>query len=177
MPKKNPPTTALPAATSAQRGMLAASIPGRLRLRDERLRQPEICRGLAESLRTIDGVLSVEARPAAGSLLLHYDAERCPRAAMEATALAAVDRVLPAADDAPDFADAPTAAAPRPAGSSRRQRSREWNRVAKLGMIASLPLSLALAAGGAKKAHIVSGGAFTLLLLVHLIVHRRHLTQ
>lgn len=173
MPNKNPQTTATPAATAAQRGMIAASIPGRLRLRNARLRQAATGRCLAESLQAIDGVLSVEARPESCSLLLRYDSARCQRTAMEAAALAAVGRVFP---DAPDVSDGRTAA-PRPAGSSRRQRSRDWNRVAKLGMLASLPLSLALAAAGAKKLHIVSGGAFTLLLLVHLLVHRRHLTQ
>lgn len=176
MPKKNPPTTETHAATTAQRALIAASIPGRLRLRDARLGQAATGRALAETLRTLDGVFSVEARPDSCSLLLHYDSARCQRAAMEDAALAAVALVFPEGTQVPDIRTV-RRATPRPAGNSRRQRSRDWNRVAKLGMLASLPVSLALAAAGAKKLHIVSGGAFTLLLLVHLIVHRRHLTQ
>lgn len=117
-------------------------------------------------LQAIDGMTSVEASAAAGSLLLRYDVDRCSRAAMEACA---GDALAAALGREPGV--------PRATPPTRKQAAREWNRVAKLGMLASLPVSLALAAAGSKRLHAVSGGVFTLLLLVHMAVHRRHLVK
>jgi len=145
---------------------IVASLPGRLRLRSPLLRQRGHCQGLVASLQAIDGMLSVEANALAGSLLLRYDAGRCTPAAMEARV---GDAVAAALGMEPSV---PSAAPP-----SGKRAAREWNRVAKLGMLASLPVSLALAAAGSKRLHAVSGGVFTLLLLVHMAVHRRHLIK
>lgn len=162
-----PKTNETSAATAAQRAMLAASIPGRLRLRDARLGQPPICRALAERLRALEGVLSVDARPESRSVLLRYDAGCRTVAAMEVAVLAEVTQIFPDHRVAASYA----------AGKNHRRTLRGWNRAAKLGMIASLPVSLALAAAGTKKLHAVTGGIFALLLLVHLTTHRRHLLK
>lgn len=147
---------------------IVSSIPGRLRLRHPLLRRSAQSIDWSARLGALDGVLSVEANPRTGSLLVHYDVSRCGRAAMEAqiTGLGESSSEPEAADTIDD--------SPSP---SRRATAREWNRLAKLGMMASFPVSLALAATGSKKLHAVTGGVFSLLLLAHLVVHRRHLLK
>lgn len=50
-------------------------VPGRLRLRSTRLwRNPALGAALADRLRAMQGVLSAEASPRTGSLLIHHDA-------------------------------------------------------------------------------------------------------
>lgn len=149
--------------------VIVASIPGRLRLRDGRLRDPERCRALVGALRALTGVFSVEGTPVTGGVLVQYDAGLHTRQSFEQTALAAFDAVFPPAD---------AEAVPLPRrGPYRWQRERRWNRLAKWGMLASFPVSMALAAAGSKKWHAATGGVFSALLLVHLFVHRRHLIK
>ncbi|MDD5328515.1 MAG: heavy metal translocating P-type ATPase [Sulfuricella sp.] len=76
-------------------------------------------------------------------------------------------------------AGAPPAAPPTPAATPSRHPSRRVriNRYAKRGMLATLPLSLALAAMGKKRWHAVSGGVFLAALGAHLAAHRRHLLR
>lgn len=145
---------------------IVSSIPGRLRLRHPSLRGCAQRSAVSACVSALPGVLSVDANPQTGSLLVRYDATRCERAAMEAQ----LAGLFPAVPDAlPGEAEN--------SANSRRAVAREWNRVAKLGMMASLPLSLVLAAAGSKKTHALTGGVFTALLLVHLVVHRRHLIK
>lgn len=148
---------------------IVASIPGRLRLRDKRLREPERCRALGDALRAVTGVVSVEIAPATGSVLVHYDPGRHSREALEQMAMAALEGAFPPPN--PDAALIPRR------GPYRWQRERRWNRAAKWGMLASFPVSLVLAAAGRKKWHAATGGVFSALLLVHLFVHRRHLIK
>lgn len=158
-------------AETQRPGAVAAAVPGRLRLRDAALGSSPRADAIAATLRTLDGVRSVERKPAANSVVLYFDATRLSVEAMVDAVLAAV----------PEFSavpeDDPAAAEIRPPVSLGRRRSRQLNRLAKLGMLASLPASLALAAAGSKRLHVVTGGVFTLLLLAHMLVHRRHLTQ
>ncbi|HMN81736.1 MAG TPA: hypothetical protein PKA20_17685 [Burkholderiaceae bacterium] len=199
--------------TSASRSpLIIASIPGRLRLRDPGLRQRLRCEAAAGRLRAIDGVVSVEPNPAAGSVLLRYDVGRCDIAAIEAAAAAVVAALLPndgsgrgpserssagpgegphrqSADRTPssrsdratrrttDRRIAPLTQAQVAQRLARRRAALRWNRYAKLAMLVTLPTSIALAAAGAKKLHIVTGGLFTSMLLLHLTTHRRHLLQ
>lgn len=170
--------------------LIIASIPGRLRLRAPGLRQRLRCDAAAERLRAIDGVVSVEPNPAAGSVLLRYDVSRQDIQAMEAAAAAVVAAMLP--EDGPERGAAERSgggAAGAPGGGPRGKPGGEpndgaadraalrLNRYAKLAMLVSLPTSLALAAAGAKKLHIATGSVFTLMLLVHLTTHRRRLLQ
>lgn len=62
----------------------------------------------------------------------------------------------------------------RPRGGRFRK---QLNRVSKGGMLLSLGTSLGLAATGAKRGHIYSGGAFVALLAGHLWTHRKHLLK
>lgn len=149
--------------------LIVASIPGRLRMRDARLRDRLRMGEVAARIGAVPGVRAVEAAPATGSVLVLYDPAAASRACFEQKIVAAFDAVCPPAPPAP--------AEPRASGTYRWQRERRWNRAAKWGMLASFPVSLALAAAGSKKLHAVTGGLFSVLLLVHLYVHRRHLIK
>lgn len=156
---------------------IVASIPGRLRLRDPRLRRRAVGSAAVDALREIEGVLSVEANPAAGSVLLRYAPAAQDRAAMEARVAAAVAALLPAVPAVePPVASSASGAVRLPA-SFRRSPLHAANRAAKIGMLAALPVSLGFVAAGNRQIHAVAGAAFTLMLLVHLAMHRRRLTQ
>lgn len=139
---------------------IVSSLPGRIRLRDPALRQPDRLDRLCAALRDIDGALSVEGNRQTGSVLLRYRADMAPVETVEA----AVERAAEAEFSRPR---------PGPKPSTRVR----LNRYAKRGMLASLAVSLALAAAGNKRWHAVSGGVFVSLLLVHLAIHRRHLLR
>lgn len=140
--------------------LIASSQPGRVRLRNAALRDPQRLERLHGSLAKWKGVLGVETNPKAGSVVVRYDATRLERrhieARIEAVAAAELARPLP-------------------------QRGRitrvQVNRYAKRGMLASLAVSLLLAAAGLKRWHAASGGVFLASLLVHLAVHRRHVLR
>jgi hypothetical protein len=140
---------------------VAASIPGRMRLRPA-TGLPE----LAKRLLALDASCRTELHPRSGSLLLFYDPSRLPQAAAEA----AVRRLLtPAAASGEGVATAP------------RQRhytraSLKLNRYAKYGMLAGLGASLVYAATGSTRAHIWTGALFVACLGVHMAVHRHRLT-
>lgn len=158
----------------ARRGV-ASALPGRIRLRDPTLRQRAASERLAVALRALRGVRQVDANLAAGSLLVQYDAAACDRAELEAQVAQLVAATLPAAAAAPTPAPMPATASSSPSRRSRRNVSRAANRVAKIGMLTSFPLALALAATGNKRLHAAAGGVFTAFLAVHWVVHRRHL--
>ncbi|MBK6998866.1 MAG: hypothetical protein IPH35_02435 [Rhodoferax sp.] len=160
----------------ARNNVLASCLPGRIRLRHPALREGRCNARLQAALHTLDGALIVEPNVTVGSLLFHYDLTRCDQRTMESQVAILCGRVLgePAtASDLPDEAKMATA----PVVERRRSTPRQFNRVAKVAMLASFPLSLALAALGKKNLHAVTGGVFTLFLLVHLGVHRRNLIK
>lgn len=151
-----------------KRNPIVSRLPGRIRLRDPLLRQAKPSARLAAALGALNGALTVDANPIAGSLLMYYDTTRCDRAQMEADVAALAAAEL----------DAPAQPAPRSTTRpSRRNVARAANRAAKIGMLGVFPLTLALAASGNKALHATAGGVFTLLLLVHWTVHRRHLLK
>lgn len=139
---------------------IVSSLPGRIRLRDPALRLPDHLDRLCLALEAMDGVLAVEGNVKAGSVVFRYDAAGQEVEELEAAVEAALELEL---------------ARPRPA--HRPSTRVRVNRYAKRGMLVTLGASLALAAAGNKRWHIVTGGAFVACLLVHLAVHRRHLVR
>lgn len=137
---------------------IVSSIPGRIRLRDNALRQADRLERLSAALTAMEGVLSVDGNVKAGSLVLRYEARAGDVDTMEAAVEQAADAEF---------------SRPRP-GLKPSTRVR-LNRYAKRGMAVSLGASLVLAAAGYKRWHILTGGAFVACLAVHLAVHRRHL--
>lgn len=160
--------------------LLCSRLPGRIRVRHPALRARAGHSTLAEQLARWDGMISVEGNLSTGSLLLHYDVARCVPADMEARVAEAAAAIIgitatPAATPAPTPRLAPT---PQLAAISRRITSRstlrQLNRGAKIGMMASLPLSLA-ALAFSKRTHTAAGVVFVALTLVHMTANRRYL--
>lgn len=139
---------------------VASSIPGRIRVRDTALRQPDRLARLHAALQAVDGVHDVESKLAAGSVIVRYNAARFAPEAMETLVEQHVDAELA-----------------RPRGKFPPSVRMRINRAAKAGMLGSLAVSLALAATGNKRWHAASGLVFVACLGVHLTVHRRHLLR
>lgn len=139
---------------------VASSIPGRIRVRDTALRQPDRLARLHATLQAVDGVHDVESKPATGSVIVHYNAAHFAPEAMETLVEQHVDAELA-----------------RPRSKFPPSTRMRINRAAKAGMLGSLAVSLALAATGNKRWHAASGLVFVACLGVHLTVHRRHLLR
>jgi hypothetical protein len=139
---------------------IVSAVPGRLRLRDLALRDHQQLERLRCTIAAFDGVRSVDGNPKAGSLVVRYDVASLEPGRIEAQveAAAAIELAKPATIG----------------GGSRRV---QVNRYAKRGMLASLGVSMLLAAIRQKRWHAASGGLFLACLVVHLGVHRRHVLR
>lgn len=150
--------------------LIASSLPGRLRLRHRALRDPEQLAKLRAALALWPGVLALEPNARAGSLLIHYDPLRPEPQPFD-------ERAVTAAQDLLGIRSAGAGVGhrhvDRPAGLPRVK----VNRWAKQGMLASLAVSLALAAAGSKTWHAIAGIAFLHGLAVHLWIHRQRLIR
>ncbi|MBP8170896.1 MAG: hypothetical protein KAX90_01250 [Pseudomonas sp.] len=139
--------------------LIVSALPGRIRVRDPRLRQLARLECLRTCLAQLPGVASIELGGRTGSLLLHYDPQLIDSETLEAQVEHA------------------TLAALKVRASPARSGLMQANRWAKLGMLASLSGSLALLALGNKRGHGLAGGLFVAGLGLHLLVHRRHLLR
>lgn len=182
---------------------IVSALPGRIRLRDPALRAPRTNERLQAVVAKFDGVRSVEGRPNSGSVVLLYDAATVDRSSMEARVEAAAAAELAPRDGDPPRAttsSTSTEGAAKSAGRPRATRAsvarpvtvpgdrrgppfsgrailRLLNGYAKVGMMASLGASLALAAVGNKRLHIATGGVYLAFLSIHMAVHRRQLLK
>jgi hypothetical protein len=150
--------------------LIVASIPGRMRIRHRLFSQVAVTECLGAALAALDGVVAVEIRRTAASLIVRYDAARISAGGMERRVGEVVGAALQAlGDDASGKEDA--------RGGKRfyRHAATTLNRYAKYGMYASLPISLILAARGAGRAHALTGGIFIACLGVHLLRHHKRL--
>ena len=145
---------------------VASSVPGRMRLRGERLRDSSVLEQLSGKIARWRHVSAVDANPRTGSLLVHYDAARLKPDVFASRISKAI-----AGQHRPK---APGASQPPAHGGTPRVRI---NRYAKRGMLISLAASLVLAGAGRKRWHALIGGAFLASLALHLWVHRRHILR
>lgn len=157
---------------TAHHAPIVSSLPGRLRLRDARLRRDALREAVLARLDTLPALRTLRANAAAGSIVVEYDGTRVGEALMCREVLDAVAPWLATAAAAAAAAPAAVPAPPR-----RVSRRRQLARANNLGMLASLGGSLALAAAGAKSAHVATGTVFLGLLGVHLAMHRRSLLR
>lgn len=139
---------------------IVSSLPGRIRVRDKRLRHPARLELLEVELWKISVITELQANAGAGSVVVNFDAEQVELATLESQVDAAVDKALDASLD-----------------KSKRSLKMRVNRYAKVGMLGSLATSLALAAAGQKRGHAVAGGVFVACLGVHLTTHRKSLLR
>jgi len=152
---------------------IASALPGRLRLRDSSWRSPTRNEAIRAELAGWDDVASVEGNPRGGSLLLRYDPARLAPAAIEARLIERFGIVSPQTAN-------PAPAAPRSARSSDeildRFATREANRIAKIGLLASTAAML-IGLGVSKRLHAAAGGINLALLLVHLAYNRQKMLR
>lgn len=150
-----------------------ALAPGRVRVRDHAWRDAATLETLAGRVRAIRGVTSTRGNPLTGSLLVLFD----PAQAEAATVLRALGVPSPS-----PAAGAQAPATKKPAAARRRARHprplrMRVNQAAKIGMLGSLGVSLALAASGRKHGHVAAGGVFLACLGTHLTVYRKQLLR
>jgi cation transport ATPase len=137
---------------------IASSLPGRLRIRWQALSSADCAQRLSQSLRELPGFKSAEHKIDARSLIVFYDPAKLPVETLEA----ALDA----------FCDAEQATR-RKTRHRVLRASQQANRFAKIGMLGSLAVSLALIAARQKKSHALWGVVFLLFLAIHLVHYRR----
>ncbi len=144
---------------------VASHFPGRIRLRDERLRKERVAARVRETLLAEPGIACVEANRRVGSVLIHYAADVTGKE----TLLKRVADLLISASQMR------AAALPKPPPRLANINSTKVKRGAlNRGMLASLLFSVAVAGMSLKKLHSLSGVVFLVLAGEH-IYERRHL--
>lgn len=154
---------------------IASHVPGRIRVRHAALRVPERMADLDAALRAVLDAVgdtgSVTANLAAGSLVICYDHGTETGAATETAILDGVARCLGLAPI--------SARASHAVHRHRRKRKNSFsltdlNQPVKIGMMASMAVSL-LALAGNRRLHASAGAVYVLLVLLHMATYRRTL--
>lgn len=150
--------------------VIASQFEGRVRIRDEELKQEPVLSRVREALLTMPGVDGVEANQRVGSLLVLYNA-----------AVATLERItktiadLIGAEEAGIAAESGKTSARPPAFGkiSLAIPPAVKRKVINIGMLASLALSLFAAILDLKKLHILAGIVFVALFGDHLFERRQ----
>ena len=153
--------------------LFASVLPGRIRLRHPVLRNRDLHVRTVERLREL---ADVESNPATGSLLLRFDpADADMETRIRAEVATFFGDVEPASEE---VSEGDLDAAPRRTEGAGRRRAAKWelNRVAKLGSMASMAVSLA-ALGSSRKLHAQAGVLSVALMLAHIAVHWRRVPR
>jgi hypothetical protein len=153
----------------------ASVLPGRIRLRHPVLRNRDVHARILESLQEF---AEIESNPAVGSLLLRFDpTDRDMEARIRAEVAAVFGAAEPPAVEPASSAIADPAPTPALHAPRRRRRAKwELNRAAKIGAVASMAVSLA-ALTTSRKLHAQAGVLAVALMLIHMLVHRRHVLR
>ena len=144
---------------------IVSAVPGRLRIKDDRFSEQTAAQAFVAHLQQAAGanvIIATRINPQASSVIVNYDAERIVADDMQRQVRALL--VIPS----------PLRHKPR---GKRRSRRLRINRVAKIGALTSLAASLAFAAAGSKRLHIITGMVFLACLSAHLAVFRRTLVH
>jgi hypothetical protein len=149
--------------------VIASSIEGRLRIRDEGLTKEEMAHAVRDTLLAIPGVDEVTVNRRVGSLLIVYG-----------KAVSGVERILTALADlfglnaspAKEFEDT-TPALRLPRISLDRKISRRA--VVNLGMLSSLLVSMVGVLLDATGLHVAAGVIFLVLFGIHVFERRKSL--
>lgn len=141
-------------------------LPGRIRLRHPLLRDAGRHRDLTTRLQAL---AQVEGNPAIGSLLLYFDPTDT---GTETRIRAEVAAVLPIDPPPPSTARSSPHRGKRIALPQPHKAKWQINRVAKIGAVASMAVSLA-ALGTSRKLHAQAGALFVVMMLTHMATHWR----
>lgn len=144
---------------------IVSCIEGRVRLRHPALQEPENAQLLRPFLEGLPGMNNVVINPRTGSLLLEYNPERLNMKDLLESA-AGLEAVL-SVPETKSGAGGNLVAAAVAGVSGRRLLSRS--------MLVLLAASVALGLGGYTRGHVVTGGLFVLLNMLHVYRWRRSL--
>jgi hypothetical protein len=139
---------------------IVSSLPGRIRIRDKRLRDQSRLNELKKELSKIAAITELQGNARTGSVVVNFDATVIEIAALESKIEYAVDKVL-----------AETLTAPL-------LTKKQLNRYNKIAMVGTLTASLALGMARQKRLrrwHALTGYLFVANLGVHLYLYRKTL--
>ncbi len=139
---------------------IVSSLPGRIRVRDKRLRDQNRMTELKQALSNIAAISALQADARTGSVVITFDAEAIEISTLERHLDAAVDKVL-----LEPFTPPPIS-------------KKQLNRYSKIAMMGSLAASLALTAARRKRWrrwHAFSGYLFVASVAVHMVIYRKTL--
>jgi Heavy metal associated domain 2 len=152
------------AAREHNMSRIVSSIPGRIRIRDNKLRDQTILDRLKTELLNISVITTLESNRRTGSLLVRFSKNSVAMPSIEAQIDSAVDRVIG-----------------NPAASQRLLSKKNLNRYNKIAMLLLLGTSLfTLNLAGRKRRirwHRLTGYLFLANLGVHLFTYRKSLSR
>ena len=140
---------------------IVSAVPGRLRIKDSAFADATVGERIALLLSQELSLTSTRVNPGATSIVLNYDADSISPGELHRQ----VEQRLAAELGRPLLS-------PR-----RRARRLRVNRYAKIAALTSLGASLAFAAAGRKRLHVLTGTIFVASLGVHLAIFRRTLVH
>ena len=148
--------------------MIASSIEGRVRIRDDRLKDPLMGEIIRKTLTARPDIKDVSVNRKAGSLLISYHTPMSLGGLMDL--LAPHMKEEKRAEGPGNPGDSPKIAVLRRVLPELNATRRRWVR---RGMLGSLSISLLGAASDFKKLHVISGLGFVGILGIHLFDKRR----
>jgi hypothetical protein len=139
---------------------IVSSLPGRIRVRDKRLRNQERLTTLKKELSKITAITALQDDVRTGSIVVNFDPNAIEIAVLETRLDFAVDQVLVERLTLPPIT------------------KKQLNRYNKIAMIGSLAASLALTTARRKRwrrCHALTGYIFVASVAVHMIIYRKTL--
>ena len=140
---------------------IVSAVPGRLRIKDSAFADATVGERIALRLTQELSLASTRINTGATSIVINYDADAISPGELHRQ----VEQLLAEELGQPPFS-------PR-----RRSRRLRVNRYAKIAALTSLGASLAFAAAGRKRLHVLTGTIFVASLGVHLAIFRRTLVH
>ena len=139
---------------------IVSSLPGRIRVRDKRLRDQERLTELKKELSKITAITALQDDVRTGSIVVNFDPSAIEIAVLETRLDSAVDQVLVERLTLPPIT------------------KKQLNRYNKIAMMGSLAASLALTTVRRKRWrrwHALTGYLFVASVAVHMIIYRKTL--
>ena len=139
---------------------IVSSLPGRIRVRDKRLRDQERLTELKKELSKITAITALQDDVRTGSIVVNFDPRAIEIAVLETRLDFAVDQVLVERLTLPQIT------------------KKQLNRYNKIAMMGSLAASLALTTVRRKRWrrwHALTGYLFVASVAVHMIIYRKTL--
>jgi len=141
--------------------MITSFIDGRLRIRDESLKNPSTAENLRKVLFEVKGVSAVEINRRVGSFLVIYD-----------KAVTGIMKIVEAASAYLNMKEMINDAVQRKKKKTAVAKKRIVRRVSNIGMFLSLAASVIAAIVGGKFLHIAAGIAFLIFFATHFAQHK-----